>query len=104
MSFLEKFKIVFNLNSSYNINDIFNPGKDYYEFMPIISPLNEDGTYRQYYKVLDGKDDYGNYNWSEYRFWNSVAEREENIYNQKTFFTNSNVQINYAIAKGLSYN
>jgi len=104
MSFLEKFKFVFNLNSSYNVNDVFNPGKDYYEFMPIISPLNEDGTYRQYYQVLDGKDESGNNQWAQYRFWNSVAEREENIYNQKTFFTNSNIQINYEIAKGLSYN
>ena len=82
---------------------MFNPGRDYYEYLPIFEPYNEDGTFRLYNKVISGKETDGSPKWSENRFLNSVAEREENIYNQKTLYTNANLMLRYDILSGLSY-
>ena len=76
---------------------MFNPGRDYYEYLPIFEPYNEDGTFRLYNKVISGKETDGSPKWSENRFLNSVAEREENIYNQKTLYTNANLMLRYDI-------
>ena len=102
-TFLRKFKVSVDLATSYNVNDLFNPGRDYYEYLPIFEPYNEDGTFRLYNKVISGKETDGSPKWSENRFLNSVAEREENIYNQKTLYTNANLMLRYDILSGLSY-
>uniref|UniRef100_UPI003216761A SusC/RagA family TonB-linked outer membrane protein n=1 Tax=uncultured Draconibacterium sp. TaxID=1573823 RepID=UPI003216761A len=98
----DKLEVSFNLASSYNINNIFSPGRDYYEFLPIYSPYYNDGTYRLYNKIIDGKDSDGNPYYKTVKFFNSVAEREENDNRQRTFASNANILFSYDIMKGLS--
>ncbi|HBX46747.1 SusC/RagA family TonB-linked outer membrane protein [Limibacterium fermenti] len=95
--------ITFSLNntSSYNVNDVFVPGNDYYEFLPIYTPYNEDGTMRLYNTSLQGYDNAGNPTWNRSIFRNSVAEREENDNNQKAYVTNTNAKLDYQILPGL---
>ncbi|MEL7588074.1 MAG: SusC/RagA family TonB-linked outer membrane protein [Prolixibacteraceae bacterium] len=99
----ERLTTSFNLFASYNINTLFNPGHDYYEFLPIYSPYNPDGTFRLYNAYVDGRDLNGNPNWKTSKFYNSVAEREENDNRQRAYTSNSNVQLNYAIANGIRF-
>ena len=101
--FHKKLKVSANLSTSYNVNDLFNPGRDYYEYLPIFEPYNEDGTFRLYNKVISGKETNGSPKWSENRFLNSVAEREENVNTQKSLYTNANLMLRYEIVSGLSY-
>lgn len=103
MNLNRKLKAVFNLNASYNINDLFNPGTDYYEFLPIVGPYNADGTFRLYNTTIEGKNAGGSPNWVTNKFFNSVAEREENVNNQKTLYTSGNLLLEYKIMKGLTY-
>ena len=88
--------------ASYNINNVFVPGNDYYEYLPIYSPRNEDGSFRLYNKTLAGLDASGNPVWQTSRFLNSVPEREENDNKQKAAVTNVNAILKYDILKGLS--
>lgn len=98
-----KVKFTLNLSASYNNNDIFNMGRDYYEFLPIYTPYNEDGTLRLYNKAVSGVNPDGSLKYSQQKFWNSVAEREQNINNQKAWFINSNFMLRYDILQGLAY-
>ena len=78
------------------------PGNDYYEYLPIYTPYNRDGTFRLYNKTLTGLDGLGNPVWQTSRFLNSVAEREENDDRQKAAVTNVNAILKYDIVQGLS--
>lgn len=98
-----KFKAILNLTMSYNRNNIFNPGKDYYEFLPIVSPYYSDSTLRLYNRMLNGLDAAGEKKWSDTKFFNTVAEREENTNKQNTFYTNGNIQLKYNVIAGLDY-
>jgi TonB-linked SusC/RagA family outer membrane protein len=88
--------------ASYNINNIFVPGNDYYEYLPIYTPYNPDGTFRLYNKTFSSFDHLGNPVWQTSRFLNSVAEREENDHMQKAAVTNVNAVLEYAILDGLT--
>ena len=88
--------------ASYNTNDIFIPGNDYYEFLPIYTPYNPDGTFRLFNKSLAGLDPNGNPVWQTSRFLNSVAEREENDNRQKAAVSNVNALLEYDIVEGLT--
>jgi TonB-linked SusC/RagA family outer membrane protein len=81
--------ITFTLNtfSSYNINKLFNPGDDYYQNLPIYSVYNPDGSFQLYNTVYKYESGVGS--WVKQKFFNSVAEREENDYRQRTFANNS---------------
>ena len=102
-SFFEKFKVTANVTASYNVNDLFNPGRDYYENLPIYSPYNPDGTLRLYNQVIAGKNADGTPKWEKQKFFNSVAEREENINNQKSLLAGANIALRYDILPGLAY-
>lgn len=102
-TFLEKLTASVRLMASYNNNDMFNPGKDYYQFLPIFTPYNEDGTPRLWNTFINGRNDDGTPKWVKSRFLNSVAEREENIHKQKTWYLNANFVLRYDILPGLSY-
>lgn len=102
-SFFNKFKVTANMATSYNVNDLFNPGRDYYENLPIYSPYNADGTFRLYNQVISGKNADGTPKWEKQKFFNSVAEREENVNNQKTLLASANLALRYDILPGLSY-
>jgi len=91
------------LQASYNVNDLFILGRDYYEYLPILTPYNADGTPRQYYMVIDGAKENGEPNWVKQKFLNSVAERDENTFRQNTFQLNANFKLQYKILKGLTY-
>ncbi|MGQ1889739.1 SusC/RagA family TonB-linked outer membrane protein [Thermophagus sp. OGC60D27] len=92
----------FRVSASYNVNNIFNPGTDYYEFLPIYSVYNNDGSFRLYNQYIDGMDAEGNPYWKTAKFFNSVAEREENDHIQKTFASNSNISLKYSVNDDLS--
>lgn len=97
----DKLTASFILSASYTIDDIFNMGEDYYEFLPIYSPYNSDWTYRLYNKIIDGKLTNGEPNWVTKKFFNSVAEREQNDYRQRAFMSNANFMLSYEITEGL---
>lgn len=98
----KKLTASFRISASYNINEIFNPGSDYYEFLPIYSVYNDDGSFRLYNKYIDGMDVNGNPYWKTSKFYNSVAEREENDHTQRTFASNSNISLQYNFNSSLS--
>lgn len=91
------------LSASYNTNDLFNMGRDFYENLPIFSPYNPDGTLRLYNRMVSGVDADGNPIFKDYKFFNSVAEREQNENNQKALYVNANFSLKYDILQGLSY-
>lgn len=100
----KKVKFGVGLDASYNHNDLFALGREYYELLPIYSPYNADGTFRLYNKVVSGIDDEGNPVFRTQRFLqNSVPEREQNTNTQKTWYIRSNFQLTYDIIKGLRY-
>lgn len=98
----EKLSANIRASISYNVNDIFNPGRDYYENLPIYSVYNDDGTFRMYNRYVDGKELNGDPYWKTEKFFNSVAEREQNDHRQRTFASNSNLSLEYNIMEGLS--
>ncbi|WP_314311972.1 SusC/RagA family TonB-linked outer membrane protein [Hoylesella saccharolytica] len=100
----KKLKLSVDLSASYNDNDLFALGREYYQLLPIFSPYNADGTYRLYNKVVDGIDGSGNPIWRTQRFTkNSVMERDQNLNNQKAWFLHSNFMLAYDVLKGLKY-
>lgn len=103
IKFTERLKGTFLVSLSYNINNLFNPGKNYYEYLPIFSPYNQDGySIRQWNQYVDGTDAQGELVWRTRRFFNSVAEREENDNKQRTVVVDPNILIRYNILEGLS--
>lgn len=109
----------FKANVSYNVNQLFSASRDYYNFLPIVSPYDEDGvTFRLKNKKMMRVDlDAGDIDpWTkqpvsnsksilwpmEYSFFNSIAEREENDNRQRAFSAISSLKLNYEIMKGLS--
>ena len=90
-------------SASYNLNDLFNMGRDYYENLPIYSPYYPDGTLRLYNRYVSGVDSEGNPVFKDQKFFNSVAEREQNENKQKALYVNANFSLKYDIMKGLSY-
>lgn len=89
-------------NASFNGNNTFNPGTDYLENLPIFTPYNSDGSYRLYNKKISGMDENGNPQYTLVKFFNSLAQREENDDIQRTKLFNNNFMLNYRILKGLS--
>jgi TonB-linked SusC/RagA family outer membrane protein len=87
---------------SFNKNKTFNPGSDYLDFLPIYSPYNNDGTYRLYNKKISGVDGDGNVIYTNSKFFNSVAEREENDDIQKNNSFNNNFKLDYQLMTGLT--
>lgn len=88
--------------TSYNINNSFVPGNDYYRLLPIYSPTNEDGTFRLYNKTLADINYQGNPIWQTTRFLNTVPQREENDSRQIAAVTNVNAIFRYHIIEGLT--
>ena len=99
----KKVKLNTILSASYNTNDLFNMGRDFYENLPIFTPYNPDGTLRLYNRMVSGVDADGNPVFKDYKFFNSVAEREQNENNQKALYVNANFSLKYDIMQGLSY-
>lgn len=98
----DKLSTTFILSATYTVDDIFNMGRDYYEFLPIYTPYNPDGTYRLYNKIIDGKTANNEPNWTSKKFFNSVAEREQNDYRQRAFMSNANFILTYQMLEGLT--
>lgn len=103
VKFNDRLTLDVNLSASYNTNSFFTPHHDFYENLPIISPYNEDGSYRLYYRMVDGVDAQGNPKFVDRRFFNSVAEREQNDNNQRALAVNGFFQLRYQILDNLSY-
>jgi TonB-linked SusC/RagA family outer membrane protein len=103
MKLSDRLNVDVSLGGSYNMNTLFTPGNDYYEFLPILSPYNPDGTYRLNYRTIDGRAPDGSLVYTDNRFRNSLAEREQNDNNQNTFALQSNVRLKYDIVDALSF-
>jgi TonB-linked SusC/RagA family outer membrane protein len=86
---------------SYNRNKTFNPGSDYLDLLPIFSTYNNDGSYRLYNKKIDGVDGSGEPIYRNVKFFNRVAEREQNDDIQNGNLLNNNLSVGYEIIKGL---
>ncbi|MCD2422557.1 SusC/RagA family TonB-linked outer membrane protein [Niabella pedocola] len=89
-------------NASFNGNNTFNPSTDYLKNLPVFTPYNNDGSYRLYNKKISGMDADGNPQYTLVKFFNSLAEREENDDVQKAKVFNNNFMLSYRILKGLS--
>lgn len=99
----ERLSMQLTLGGSYNTNSLFTPGHEYYENIPIISPYNEDGSYRMYYRMIEGMGPNGEPNWIDRRYFNAVAEREQNDNDQRTFAFQGNYRLIYELLDGLTY-
>ena len=99
----DKMYIDLSLGASYNVNDLFTPGNEYYENLPIISPYNQDGSFRQYYRTINGYNPDGSPIWEDQRFFNALAEREQNDDNQRGFAFQGNLKYDYEFLEGISY-
>lgn len=86
---------------SYNVSDVFSPGSDYYDYLPIYSPYNADGSYRLYNEYIE-KDALGNPFSKSSKFFNSLAERGENDNRQRTFAGKTNASLSYKVIDGLN--
>ena len=93
----EKLSLDLFLAGSYNVNTTFTPGDDYHSNLPIISPYNEDGTFRQTYRIIEGQNPDGSPIWVEKKFFNAVAEREQNDNGQKAYAFQAGMRLNYYI-------
>lgn len=91
------------LSSSYTYNDMYNLGRTVYRSLPIMSPYNPDGSLRLYYKEVVA-DEQGNPTFATYRYvFNDIAEREQDIYNQKALVTDGKFRVNVKLIDGLTY-
>jgi TonB-linked SusC/RagA family outer membrane protein len=97
-------RFIINTSASYNVNNNFNPGMDYFELLPIYSPYNADGTFRLYNREVSGiNSTTGELTWSTSKFLNSVAEREENDDYQHAVALMNNASAEIRIIEGLNY-
>lgn len=103
----EKLNLGLSVSASYNIDDIFNPGTDYYSMLPIISPYNDDGSYRLRYDYIARVQDplTGNdvLDVVSRRLYSGVAERAENDNMQRSFYTVNNLVLDYQILPELKF-
>ncbi|MEG2061557.1 MAG: SusC/RagA family TonB-linked outer membrane protein, partial [Alistipes sp.] len=92
-----------SLSASYNINDLFSPGHEYYKTLPIYSLFDNDGyTYRLYNRYVSEVNN-GQLVWKDEQFWNNtISERELSDNTQKTFSTDGNILLQYEVIKGLT--
>ncbi len=88
------------INGSYNVNDIVSIDKSYLELSPVLSPYNEDGSYRLYYKVWDQSLP----GWSVRKFtYNKIPNREEGDDTQTSLYVKANGQLSFHIIEGLDF-
>ncbi len=105
--FGDKLSIHGSLSTSYNFNNLFVLGSEYYSVLPILSPYYNDGySYRLYNRVVDNVtyDAEGKpvYEWADYKFFdNSIPSREENVNKQRTFDNQASAIARYRILDGL---
>lgn len=99
----EKLDLDFSLSTSYNINSLFTPGHSFYETLPIISPYDSQGDFRQYYRIIEGALPDGEANWVDKKFFNRVSEREQNDNDQRALALQANLQLSYEFLPGFHY-
>lgn len=88
------------LNGSYNINDIVSIDKSYLELSPVLSPYNDDGSYRLYYKIWDQSLS----DWSVRKFtYNKIPNRDLGDDTQTSIYLKANGQLTFHIMKGLDF-
>ncbi len=88
------------LNGSYNVNNIVSIGDSYLELSPVLSPYNDDGSYRLYYKVWDQSLS----DWAVKRFtYNKIPNREEGDDTQTSIYVKANGQLAFHIIEGLDF-
>ncbi|WP_161973445.1 SusC/RagA family TonB-linked outer membrane protein [Arcticibacter tournemirensis] len=96
--FSKRVSLSFKLGGSYNTNDLFTPGRDYYSNRPNINPYNADGSYALY----DGSRVYPDQG-KRLKFFNSLAEAYQNDNNQQAYAINGNIGGTLDILDGLEF-
>ena len=86
----KRLKLSFRLGGGYSKNKLFTPNNDYFSYRPINTPYNADGSFALYDNVTGTK------------FFNSLAEANQNDDNQSTINTNGNVGLTLKIIDGLT--
>lgn len=101
--FSDRFRSNLKIAGSYNTNHIFTQSHDHYELLPIFSPYNNDGSFRLWNVTTTENPGAtpGSYLTDSVKFFNSVAEREENDNRQRTVKLDLNAALVYEIIKGL---
>jgi TonB-linked SusC/RagA family outer membrane protein len=96
------------LSTSYNDNDLFSLGHEYYETLPIFTPYYADGYTNRLYNRIVNKVTYDAqgkpvYDWSDVKFFdNSIPDRNDNTNKQKTYMTDGSASLEYIILDGLT--
>lgn len=92
------------LSMSYNENNIFTVGREYYETLPIFSPYMNDGySFRLYNRIVDGLNPDGTLKWVDKKFFdNCVPDREANDNFQTTLKSNANLSLEYKPIDGMT--
>lgn len=102
VKFTDKFKMQVKMAADYNIDDVFSAYGSYDEILPILTPYNEDGSYR-YYNYYSKKDD-GTYELQKYKnYGNKLMEREYDENRQYTQNTEGSVILTYNPFKWLTF-
>lgn len=96
--FTDWFELDASMSASFNINDLFVLNKEFLETVPVISPYNEDGSYRLFYKYIDAGE------WKVKKFFdNAIPSREENDNIQRSLLAGVNLTAKFKIIKGLDF-
>ncbi len=92
-----------DINGSYNINDIVSISDSYLELSPVLSPYNDDGSYRLYYQIWD-QTKTGGAGWVTRRFtYNKIPNRDEGDDTQTSLYLKANGLLSFHILKGLDF-
>ncbi len=103
MKFGSRVDFNIGINASYTRNDIYAIGNSYLEALPILSPYNDDGTYRLYYYTNYYVDDSGEEHYTRNKFYdNDIPDAKENEDKQITVVTGLNAQLKVKIIEGLN--
>ncbi len=93
-----------DISGSYNINNIVSIDKSYLVLSPVLSPYNDDGSYRLYYKIWDQTLNDGAGGWSTRRFvYNKIPNREEGDDTQTSLYLKANGLLAFHIIEGLDF-
>ncbi|SOD12019.1 TonB-linked outer membrane protein, SusC/RagA family [Pedobacter xixiisoli] len=80
----------FVFGGSFNVNDMWSVGSNYYTELPVVSPYNPDGSYALY-------------DYLENRLFPSLAEAYQNENGQSTLQAFSQIQATFRILPGLDF-
>lgn len=94
----KRLSLTFRLGGSYNSNQLFSPGNDFYTNRPNINPYNPDGSFALYDSVVKPTSPD-----KVPKFFNVLAEAYQNDNNQSTYAMNGTIGGTLQIIEGLTF-